>query len=177
MTSPTEAALRLPRWIPALFLLALLGLVGLTAWQWRDGPPVSANLLQLLPSGAPGELEQLAETRMQEPLNRDLMLLVRHADDEKADALAGEITDTLQASGLFAQVRRSVDADLPALRRQLLEHRLALLDAASREALIAGPEAFIQQRLQRLYNPFEGNALVPVEQDWFGIADLAQRQL
>ncbi|WP_312961442.1 MMPL family transporter [Stutzerimonas nitrititolerans] len=177
MTSPTEAALRLPRWIPALFLLALLGLVGLTAWQWRDGPPVSANLLQLLPSGTPGELEQLAETRMQEPLNRDLMLLVRHADDVKADALAGEITDTLQASGLFAQVRRSVDADLPALRRQLLEHRLALLDAASREALIAGPEAFIQQRLQRLYNPFEGNALVPVEQDWFGIADLAQRQL
>ena len=177
MTSPTEAALRLPRWIPALFLLALLGLVGLTAWQWRDGPPVSANLLQLLPSGTPGELEQLAETRMQEPLNRDLMLLVRHADDEKADALSGEITGMLQASGLFAQVRRSVDADLPALRQQLLEHRLALLDAASREALIAGPEAFIQQRLQRLYNPFEGNALVPVEHDWFGIADLAQRQL
>ncbi|MFV0453990.1 MAG: MMPL family transporter [Pseudomonas sp.] len=177
MTSPTEAALRLPRWIPALFLLALLGLVGLTTWQWRDGPPVSANLLQLLPSGAPGELEQLAETRMQEPLNRDLMLLVRHADDVKADALAGEITDSLQASGLFAQVRRSVDTDLPALRQQLLEHRLALLDAASREALIAGPEAFIQQRLQRLYNPFEGNALVPVEQDWFGIADLAQSQL
>src|SRR5690606_17649859 len=117
------------------------------------------------------------ETRMQAPLNRDPMLPARHTANAKADALAGEITDTLQASGLFAPVRRSVDADLPALGRQLLEHRLALVDAGSREALIAGPEAFIQQRLQRLYNPFEGNALVPVEQDWFGIADLAQRQL
>ena len=61
MTSPTDHALRLPAWLSSLFFLALLGLVGLTAWQWRDGPPVSANLLQLLPSGAPGELEQLAE--------------------------------------------------------------------------------------------------------------------
>lgn len=177
MISPTEAALRLPRWIPALFMLALLGLVGLTSWQWRDGPPVSANLLQLLPSGTPDELEQLAEARMQEPLNRDLMLLVRHADEETASALATEIAERLQASGLFAQVRRSVDADLPALRQQLLDQRLALLDAPSREALIAAPEDFIQQRLQRLYNPFEGGLLVPLEQDWFGIADLAQRQL
>lgn len=177
MISPTEAALRLPRWIPVLFMFALLGLVGLTSWQWRDGPPVSANLLQLLPSGAPDKLEQTAEARMQEPLNRDLMLLVRHADEDTASALAEEIAQTLQASGLFAQVRRSVDGELPALRQQLLDQRLALLDAASRKALIAAPENFMQQRLQRLYNPFEGSLLVPVEQDWFGIAELAQRQL
>ena len=177
MTSPTDEALRLPRLIPILFAIALLGLVGLTAWQWRDGPPVSANLLQLLPSGAPGELEQLAEARMQEPLNRDLMLLVRHADEASATALTKEISDTLEASGLFAQVRRSVDTDLSAIRQQLLDQRLALLDTASREALVAGPEAYVQQRLQRLYNPFESSGLVPVEQDWFGIADLAQQQL
>src|SRR5690606_28035171 len=177
MTSPTDAALRLPRWIPTLFLIALLGLVGLTTWQWRDGAPVSANLLQLLPSGAPGELEQLAEARMQEPLNRDLMLLVRHADDEKTTALAAEVADALRGSDLFAQVRRTVDPDLPAIRQQLLDQRLALLDPASRQMLIAEPEIFIQQRLQRLYNPFEGSALVPPEQDWFGIADLAQRRL
>ncbi|MBA1262263.1 MMPL family transporter [Stutzerimonas stutzeri] len=177
MTSPTDEALRLPRLIPILFAVALLGLVGLTAWQWRDGPPVTANLLQLLPSGTPGELEQRAEARMQEPLNRDLMLLVRHADTATAATLVDEISDTLEASGLFAQVRHSVDADLSEIRQQLLAQRLALLDTASREALIAGPDAFIQQRLQRLYNPFEGSGLVPVEQDWFGIADLAQRQL
>lgn len=177
MTSPTDEALRLPCLIPILFAVALLGLVGLTTWQWRDGPPVTANLLQLLPSGAPGELGQLAEKRMQEPLNRDLMLLVQHTDEASATALASEITDTLTASGLFAQVRRSVEADLSAIRQQLLEQRLALLDTASREALIAGPEVFVQQRLQRLYNPFEGSGLVPVEHDWFGIADMAQRQL
>ena len=177
MTSPTDEALRLPRLIPVLFAIALLGLVGLTAWQWRDGPPVSANLLQLLPSGAPGELEQLAEARMQEPLNRDLMLLLRHADEATASRLAGELAETLQASGLFAQVRRSLDTDLAAIRQQLLDQRLALLDSASREALVAAPETFVQQRLQRLYNPFEGSGLVPLEQDWFGLAELAQQQL
>lgn len=177
MISPTDQALRLPAWLSWLFFVALLGLVALTAWQWRDGPPVSANLLQLLPSGAPGELEQLAEQRVQQPLNRDLMLLIHHADEAAAFALADEIADDLRGSGLFAQVRSSVQADLPAVRQQLLDQRLALLDRASREALIASPEDFVRQRVQRLYSPFDSTSLVPVEQDWFGIADLAQRQL
>ncbi|WP_407294768.1 MMPL family transporter [Stutzerimonas zhaodongensis] len=177
MTSPTDNALKLPVWLPALFFLALLGLVGLTAWQWRDGPPVSANLLQLLPSGEPGELEQFAEKRMQESLNRDLMVLVHHKDEDTAVKLAREVADIFNASGLFSQIQRSVQADLPAMRQQLLDQRLALLSRASRESLIASPEDYIQQRLQRLFNPFESTSLAPVEQDWFGLADLAQRQL
>lgn len=177
MTSPTDRALRLPSWLSILFFLALLGLVGLTAWQWRDGPPVNANLLQLLPSGAPGELEQLAEKRVQEPLNRDLMLLIHHPDEETALDLASDVSNRLRASGLFAGIRRSVQADLPAVRQQLLDQRLVLLSQASREALIASPETFVEERLQRLYSPFEGTSLMSVEQDWFGIADLAQRQL
>ncbi|WP_217477381.1 MMPL family transporter [Stutzerimonas stutzeri] len=177
MISPTDKALRLPAWLSWLFFIALLGLVALTAWQWRDGPPVSANLLKLLPHGASGELEQLAEQRVQQPLNRDLMLLIHHQDEAKAFALAEEVAATLHGSGLFAQIRRSVQADLPAVRQQLLAQRLALLDRTSREALIASPEDFIRQRLQRLYSPFESTSLVPVEQDWFGLADLAQRHL
>src|SRR5690606_34237918 len=177
MTSPTDHALRLPRLIPILFSIALLGLVGLAAWQWRDGPPVSANLMQLLPSGTHGELEQLAEARMQEPLSRDLMLLLHHADDTTASTLTSELAARLQASGLFAQVRRSVNTDLSAIRQQLLDQRLVLLDTNNRETLGADPEVFIQQRLQRLYNPFEGSGLLPIEQDWFGIAELAQQQL
>lgn len=177
MTSPTEEALKPPAWLLPLFLLALMALVGLTAWQWRDGAPVTANLLQLLPSGAPGALEQLAEQRMQEPLNRDLMLLVHHPDEQHANVLAAELNEQLIASGLFADVRRSLDTDLPALRRQLIDQRLALLGVAARELLISAPEKLIDERLQRLYAPFEGISLVPVEHDWFGIADLAQRQL
>lgn len=177
MTSPTDKALRLPAWLSFLFFVALLGLVGLTTWQWRNGSPISADLLQLLPSGAPGELEQIAERRMQAPLNRDLMLLIHHADEDTTHTLGNEIADALRASGLFTQVRRSVQADLPAVRQQLLDQRLALLGPSTREALIASPEGFIQQRLQRLYSPFESASLVPVEQDWFGFADLAQRQL
>lgn len=177
MTSSTEAALKLPAWLLPAFMLALLALVGLTAWQWRNGAPVTANLLALLPEGAADPLEHAAERRMQEPLNRDLVLLVHHNDDLVASRLVGELIKSLNASGLFAQVRSSVDADLPALRRQLLDQRLALLGAKAREQLIGAPDKFVARRLQRLYSPFEGAGLVPVEQDWFGIADLAQRQL
>jgi predicted exporter len=177
MTSPTEEALKPPIWLLPLFLLALLALVGLTSWQWRDGAPVTADLLQLLPSGAPDALEQLAEQRMQEPLNRDLTLLVRHPDEQHADALAAELGEQLSASGLFAEVQRSLQADLPAVRRQLIDQRLALLGVAAREVLVSAPERLIDERLQRLHAPFAGPSLVPADQDWFGIADLAQRQL
>lgn len=177
MTSPTDEALKPPAWLLPLFLLAMLALVGLSAWQWRNGPPVTANLLQLLPSGAPDALEQLAEHRMQEPLNRDLMLLVHHAEDPVAQRLAHTLAGELQASGLFATVRDSLEADVPALRRQLADQRLTLLGDQARQTLIGQPDEFIEHRLQRLYAPFEGASLVPIEQDWFGIADLAQRQL
>ncbi|GAB6390013.1 MMPL family transporter [Stutzerimonas marianensis] len=177
MTSPTDEALKPPAWLLPVFLLAMLVLVGVTTWQWRNGPPVTANLLELLPSGAPDALEALAEKRMQEPLNRDLMLLLRHADESVAEALADDLLRELEASGLFASARGSLEADLPALRRQLSEHRLALLGSEARQTLIGEPEVFVEQRLQRLYAPFDGPSLVPIEQDWFGIAELAQRQL
>lgn len=177
MTSPTEAVLKPPAWLLPVFLLALLALLGLTAWQWRNGAPVTANLLALLPAGTTDPLEHLAERRMQEGLNRDLLLLVRHKDDQAAGRLVNELVQDLSTSGLFAEVRSSVDADLPAIRRQLLDQRLALLGASARENLIRSPDELIARRLEHLYSPFEGAGLVPVEQDWFGIADLAQRQL
>lgn len=177
MTSPTDQALKPPAWLLPAFLLAMLALVGLTAWQWRNGPPVTANLLALLPNGATEALEQRAEQRMQEPLNRDLVLLVRHADEDTAGQLADELAGHLVASGLFEQVQRSLEADLPALRRQLMAQRLALLDARDREALIAAPASMVRERLERLYAPFDDMPLVPLDQDWFGLADLAQRHL
>lgn len=47
MPSPTE------RWLPRLFKLGLLLLLGLGAWQCRDGWPVSANLMELVPQAGP----------------------------------------------------------------------------------------------------------------------------
>lgn len=164
------------RWPAILFGLALIGLLALSAWQWRNGPPLSANLLQLLPSGSHDTLEQLAAERMQEPLNRDLMLLVRHADEQQARRLAVAAATDLLESGLFEQVRSSLKSDLPAVNRQLQQHSLALLASTDREQLIEHPEQYILQRIERLYDPFAASPL-PIEQDWFGIAGLALQRL
>ncbi len=64
--------------LPRLFGALLLALLALAAWQWRDGPPVQASMLALLPQGAGDALVQQAEQRMQEPLSRELLILVGH---------------------------------------------------------------------------------------------------
>ncbi|HAW62516.1 MAG TPA: hypothetical protein DCX26_09420, partial [Pseudomonas sp.] len=172
---PTER-LETRRWPAALFCLALLGLLALNAWQWRDGPPLSANLLQLLPDASHDALEGLATERMQEPLKRDLMLLIRHDDERETWRLTESLAAELRGSGLFAQVRERVQPDLPAVARQLREQSLGLLGDTERQQLIEHPARFVQQRIERLYDPFAASPL-PLEQDWFGIAGLALQRL
>ena len=82
MTLPSE------RWLPRLFLILLLAVLALAGWQWRDGAPLSANLMELVPGTTPDALELRAEQRMQEPLNREMLVLVGHADRQQAVAMA-----------------------------------------------------------------------------------------
>jgi predicted exporter len=160
MTLPSE------RRLPRLFLILLLAVLALAGWQWRNGAPLSANLMELVPGTTPNALELIAEQRMQEPLNREVLVLVGHADRQQAVALAQALGGQWQVSGLFDKVQWTLQADLPALRRQLLDGRLAMLSAADRQQLIDHPEAFIQQRVQALFDPFSGFSLVPSQDDW-----------
>ncbi len=172
-----KAAELIQRWLPRIFTLLLLALLALAGWQWRNGPPVSANLLELVPTDAPDALEQLAEQRMQEPLNRELVVLIRHTNSQRAIAMAAELGSDWQASGLFEKVQWNLQADIPALRQQLLQSRLALLGAADRQRLIDNPQAFIEQRVRALYDPFNTFSLVSTDQDWLGLTQLIQRNL
>ena len=47
--------------LPRLFGALLLALLALAAWQWRNGPPVQASMLTLLPKGAGDALVQQAD--------------------------------------------------------------------------------------------------------------------
>ena len=163
MTLPSE------RKLPWLFLILLLAVVALAGWQWRDGAPLSANLMELVPGTDPDALELRAEQRMQEPLNREILVLVGHADRQQAVAMAQTLGEQWQASGLFEKVQWNLQADLPALRTQLLQGRLAMLAANDRQLLIEHPDAFIQQRVQALFDPFSGFSLVPSQDDWLGL--------
>ena len=168
MTLPSE------RRLPWLFLILLLAVVALAGWQWRDGAPLSANLMELVPGTNPDALELRAEQRMQEPLNREMLVLVGHADRQQAVAMAQTLGEQWQASGLFEKVQWNLQADLPALRTQLLQGRLAMLSADDRQLLIEHPDAFIQQRVQALFDPFNGFTLVPSQDDWLGLTGRIQ---
>jgi predicted exporter len=160
--------------LPRLFLILLLAVLALAGWQWRNGAPLSANLMELAPGTSPDALELIAEQRMQEPLNREVLLLVGHADRQQAITLAQSLGEQWQASGLFDKVRWTLQADLPALRTQLLDGRLAMLSATDRQQLIEQPQAFIQQRVQALFDPFSGFSLVPSQDDWLGLTGRIQ---
>ncbi|WP_130927394.1 MMPL family transporter [Pseudomonas sp. Sample_14] len=168
MTLPSE------RRLPWLFLSLLLAVVALAAWQWRDGAPLSANLMELVPGTSPDALEVRAEQRMQEPLNREMLVLVGHADRQQALTMAQQLGEQWQASGLFETVQWNLQADLPALRKQLLQGRLAMLSAHDRQLLSEHPDAFIQQRVQALFDPFNGFTLVPSQDDWLGLTGRIQ---
>ncbi|MCP1481284.1 putative exporter [Pseudomonas chlororaphis] len=168
MTLPSE------RWWPRLFLLLLVAVLALAGWQWRHGAPLSANLMELVPGTDPDALELKAEQRMQEPLNREMLVLVGHAERQQAIAMAQRLGEQWQASGLFEKVQWNLQADLPALRTQLLQGRLAMLGAADRQQLIEHPDVFIQQRVQALFDPFSSFSLVPSQDDWLGLTGRIQ---
>jgi predicted exporter len=155
-------------------LILLLAVLAVAGWQWRQGAPLSANLMALVPGDAPDALQLRAEQRMQEPLNREMLVLVGSADRQQAINMAQQLGEQWQASGLFEQVQWNLQADLPALREQLLRGRLAMLSAADREQLIAHPDAFIEQRVQALFDPFTGFSLVPSQDDWLGLTGRIQ---
>lgn len=162
------------RVLPRLFLLLLMVVLALTGWQWHRGAPLSADLMTLVPGATQDPLVQRAEQRMQEPLNRQMLVLVGHPRREQAIALAQRLGEQWQASGLFEKVQWSVQSDLQAVRAQLLQGRLAMLSRADRTALINDPQAFVEQRVQSLYDPFSGFSLVPSQDDWLGLTGRIQ---
>jgi predicted exporter len=88
--------------------------------------------------------------------------------------MAQKLGEQWQASGLFEKVQWTLQADLPALRTQLLQGRLAMLSETDRQQLIEHPDAFIQQRVQALFDPFTGFSLVPSQDDWLGLTGRIQ---
>ncbi|MBF8721118.1 MMPL family transporter [Pseudomonas guariconensis] len=160
---PTE------RLLPRLFLALLLAVLALAGWQWHRGAPVSADLMTLVPGAAQDEWVARAEQRMQAPLNRQVLVLVGHADRQQALNLAERLASQWQASGLFEQVQWSLQTDLQAVRAQLLQGRLAMLAATDRKQLLTQPDAFIEQRVQALFAPFAGVSLLANQDDWLGL--------
>ena len=169
MTLPSE------RRLPWLFLILLVAVLALAGWQWRDGAPLSANLMELVPGTAPDALELRAEQRMQEPLNREMLVLVGHKRSPAGHRHGAE-TGRAMAGQRFVR-KGPVE---PASRLAGAAHAIAArptgdaLGGWIAQQLIEHPDAFIQQRVQALFDPFTGFSLVPSQDDWLGLTGRIQ---
>lgn len=158
------------------FLAFLALLIGLSAWQWRSGAPVSASLLDILPEGYADPVQHKAQQKMQAPLDRELLLLVeqgKEADPKALDWVKQQLVD----SGLFSTVQSTVSINLEQLRQELLQDSAAFLPLADRQLLAEQPDIFVQQRIEQLFDPIQGFSLVRPEQDWLGITGRIQQHL
>ncbi|MEN4922891.1 hypothetical protein ABE485_29750 [Achromobacter spanius] len=171
MHSPIE------RWLPRLFKLGLLLVLLAGAWQCRNGWPVSANLMELVPQAASDATRQLAEARIQEPLSRQIIALVAARPGADTAQPARQLAERWTGSGLFSLVQVELNADLAAMRTQLLAGRLAMLPLADRQQLDTDPAAFAQRRARELTDPFSSSGLVPADQDWLGLTRRAEQAL
>jgi len=165
---------RAERLLPRLSLLLMTALLALAAWQWRDGAPLDASVLGLLPQGAEDALVEQAQARMAEPLNREVLVLVGHLEREIAIAQVEALAAQWQSHTIFERVQWRFTEDVDALRNALLNNRLTFLPAADRALLISQPDEWMNQRLAQLFDPFAGVTLVPLEQDWLGLAARGQ---
>jgi len=165
------------RWLPRLVGAGLLALLALSLWQWRHGTPLNTSLMALLPNTANDLRVQQATERMAEPLNREVLLLIGHTDAEVAIAQVRAIAKRWQTPVLFEHVQWQVADHVDDLRQFIQHNRLALLSITDQTLLISQPDELIAQRLEQLFDPFQSTGLVPLEEDWLGLAGRAQTGL
>jgi predicted exporter len=152
-------------------------LLATAGWQSRNGWPVSSDLLDLLPASSSDALTARAEARAQEPLSRQLIALAGHADAARAVRAARDVAAQWKQSNLFTRVDVDVNVDLDAVRRQLLGARLSAVGAVDRALLHDDPATYIGERALGLTDPFKRSSLIPLDQDWLGLAHSAEQAL
>lgn len=163
---------------PSLLELSFLGLLlllaVLTAWQWRDGSPISANLLHILPVTQADPLLERAQQQTQTQLDQELILLVQHPE---ARTLLPEWLHRLQESKQFARIDYRVDVNLQQLGQQLLDGRATYVPLAVRQQIAEEPRQFFTERLQEIFDPIAGFSWVGLQQDWLGLTGKIQQHL
>jgi predicted exporter len=165
------------RRLTILFRIVLVLIACLGLWQCRHGWPVSSSLLDLVPATGGDAVRQLADKRIQQPLQRQLIALVSAPDRERAAELARGVGHVWRHSGLFSDVQVDVDIDVAGARKQLLSQPLALLPPQARQTLIKDPASYAARRVRELANPFFASGLVPANDDLLGLARKAERAL
>lgn len=158
----------------AVFLLLVLMLAALSGWQWRNGAPVSANLLDILPESEQDLQVERARQAMDAALQRELIVLLRHP---QAEQLLPQWLQPLEASGLFSRIDYRIDGQLEVLGQQLLDGRVLMVPQEVRRQLADDPTAYLDARVAAFFDPLASFSLVSPQQDWLGLTTVIQQHL
>ena len=147
-----------------LFLgVAVLFCIQLCSQQW-----LQTDLRTLLPQDQHwSAIQHKADQQQEKALNQQIIALVGHSDEKKAFALAEEVSQQWQTSGLFQQIISKTSPNIEQLRHNIRLLSLAVLPKEIQQQLLTEPKAYFQHYAQQIVNPFEQN-LLPLEQDWLG---------
>ncbi len=154
-----------------LYVLVLGGLLLYSVWQLVARQPVHTDLLDLLPSeSTQSPVAKKAQDAVRHSLNRQIIVLTSAADPATALAAAERQAKLWTDSQLFERVDLHVSEDVDALRQQLSQMDQAGLPPQARESLASDPQAWFRERVQRMTSPMGAQSVIPVDQDWLGLA-------
>jgi predicted exporter len=146
---------------------------GLLGLQITRGIKFETGLLALLPGStqATNPLVTQAIEKMAEAGSKRVVLLVGHAELEKAGLAADAAAKALENQKGIQHVLAKIDGDMAAKATEFyLPWRYRILTPSQRQKLmLATDKALLDEALQNLYSPMGPPRLAPLESDPFGL--------
>ncbi|WP_239374061.1 MMPL family transporter [Snodgrassella gandavensis] len=160
-----------------LYLLLILCVAAALLCSWLQQNRLDTDLTSLLPAdGQNIQAQQLAKIRMNQRMNRDIVVLLGSDSPEKAMAAAHMLQKKWQDSGVFEAVTGKIEPDVAALQANMQRLRLAVVAEASWRNIMNQPRDAFTRQAQALVNPFAERSVLPIEQDWLGLGNIIMHQ-
>ncbi|MCO6516448.1 MAG: MMPL family transporter, partial [Snodgrassella sp.] len=167
---------RKPIWAWLYLLLILCVAVALLC-SWLQQNRLDTDLTSLLPAeGQNTQAQQLAKVRMNQRMNRDMVVLLSSDSPDKTLAAAHMLQKKWQDSGVFEAVTGKIEPDVAALQANIQRLRLAVVSENSWRHIMNQPREAFARQAQALVNPFAERSVLPAEQDWLGLGNIVMHQ-
>lgn len=160
------------------YLLLLLAAAALFGSLLRTGQWLQTDLNALLPQESQWSTVQIqAEQRKTQQLNQQMIALAGTPNLVESGRFLQQLAEQWRATDLFAEIVFQVQPDMQQFRQELDLLKLVTLPESIREQLIHAPQIYFQEYAEQLVTPFEQANLLPLGQDWLGLARFTTARL
>lgn len=160
-----------------LYLLLIFFVAVALFYSFLQQNRLDTDLTSLLPDdGQNTQAQQMAKMRMNQRMNRDIVVLVGSKSPDKAVEAAQIIQQKWQDSHIFQSVTGKLEPDVAALQASMQRLSLAVVSEQSWRNIINQPEEAFARQAQTLVNPFAERSILPVDQDWLGLGNIIMHQ-